>query len=331
MPICIVAAPPTAFDDRHRIELGHIDKFAEHLAQSGVGGVFLCGSTGEGLSLSVAERKEVAEAWSAVAPVHGLRVLVQVGATSQADAIELARHASTLSVEAISALAPCYFRPRSVEQLIDFFEPIAAAGNGLPFYFYDIPQLTHVELPTAKFLRQAKSRIPTLEGVKYTNPNLAQLQECLRLDDHRYQLFYGCDEALLAGYALGAQSAIGSTYNIMAPLANSIIASFDAGDLALARERQAKVIELVNLLDEYGYLAALKSALKLYGIDFGGVRAPLVRLTSKEETELLERLRLLGMPFDYQLAVQSHQPAAAVHPQPVLRGAHWTTKSTSGR
>src|SRR5690606_29017550 len=131
-------------------------------------GVFICGSTGEGMSMTVEERKATAEAWADVAPGHDLEVIVQVGANSQRDAMELASHAANLKVRSISAHAPCYFLPKSVDDLIEFFVPVAKAAKGTPFYYYDIPDMTGVRLPTAEFLRRGQDRIPNLAGVKYT-------------------------------------------------------------------------------------------------------------------------------------------------------------------
>ncbi|MCA9240546.1 MAG: dihydrodipicolinate synthase family protein, partial [Planctomycetales bacterium] len=77
MPITLIAPPPTSFNTQGHIDLRNTDSLAKHLSQSGVAGVFLCGSTGEGMSLTVSERKEIAEAWHDVAPVHGLKTFVQ--------------------------------------------------------------------------------------------------------------------------------------------------------------------------------------------------------------------------------------------------------------
>lgn len=303
MPISLIAPPPTSFDARGHIDLRQVDKLAAHLSRSGVTGVFLCGSTGEGMSLSVIERKEIAEAWIDVAKVRGLRTIVQVGANSQRDAMDLAVHAADLQVDAVSAHAPCYFRPQSVDKLIDFFAPIAAGAGDTPFYYYDIPQLTGVDLPTRQFLERALPRIPSLAGVKYTNANLAQLQECLQLDEGRFEIFFGCDEALLAGYALGATGAIGSTYNYMAPLAIRIIEAFDRGDLDRARQLQALVVKTVNILAEYGYLVAAKAVMEYYGIDCGGVRSPLCELSGSDKSAIISRLKRIGFPFEESVAV----------------------------
>lgn len=264
---------------------------ARLLKAAGVSGVFIGGSTGEYASLTVAERRLLAEEW--IAQANGLDVIVHVGHNSQRDAVELARHAATLPVQAIAALASNYFRPQ-VAELVTFFEPVAAAGNR-PFYFYDIPTMTGVHVPTVEFLRQGGERLPHLTGVKFTNPDLAQFQECLRYEGGRYDILFGTDEALLAGYALGARGAVGSTYNFAPGLYHRLIAAWDEGDLEEARRLQYESVRLVRCLQDFGYLAAAKAVMSFLGVDCGPVRPPLRCLTEPERSLLQQRLIEQGL------------------------------------
>jgi N-acetylneuraminate lyase len=303
VPITLIAPPITPMDSRCNINLQMIEPMAAHLSRSGVAAVFVCGSTGEGMSLTIPERKQLTEAWMAHAPNHGLGVIAQIGTNSQPDAVELAKHAAALGVDAISAHAPCYFKPASIEELIDYFVPIADAASETPFYFYDIPQMTGVRIVTSDFLREAKNRITSLRGVKFTNSDLVQFQKCLHLDEGAFEVWWGCDEALLAGYALGVTGAIGSTYNFMAPLMHDAIAAFDAGEFAEARQIQRKVVDLIDIAAECGFLTATKVMMNLCGLDCGPVRAPLRRVSAKEERALLDRFRAIGFPIELPSAI----------------------------
>jgi N-acetylneuraminate lyase len=290
MPIRLIAAPHTPFDAEGQLHHPAVAQQARLLAANGVAGVFIGGSTGEYASLTVDERRRLAEAWVEAARPVGIDVIVHVGCNAQPDAIELARHAGTLPVKAIASLAPCYFRPQGVEELVDCFAPIAAETS-LPFYFYDIPSMSGVSLPTVDFLRRAASRIPTLRGVKFTNPDLAQFQECRHFDGGRYDILFGCDEHLLAGYALGATGAVGSTYNFAPRLYHQLVAAWDRGDVADARRLQFESVRIVRCLQGYGYMAAAKSLMAHCGVDCGPVRAPLRRLTDAQRLELGKQLR----------------------------------------
>lgn len=291
MPIRLIAAPHTPFRADGELCLEAVGRQARLLKACGVSGVFIGGSTGEYASLTVDERRRLAEEW--VAQANGLDVIVHVGHNSQRDAVELARHAAGLPVQAIAALAPSYFRPQ-VAELLTFFEPVAAAGDR-PFYFYDIPTMTEVHVPTVEFLRAGGERLPRLAGVKFTNPDLAQFQECLHCAGGRYDILFGTDESLLAGYALGARGAVGSTYNFAPGLYQRLIAAWDRGEAAQARQLQHESVRLVRCLQSFGYMAAAKAVMSFLGVDCGPVRPPLRPLSESEQSLLKQRLIEQGL------------------------------------
>jgi N-acetylneuraminate lyase len=174
---------------------------------------------------------------------------------------------------------------------------VAAAAPNTPFYFYDIPVMTGVAFPMADFLEQAPARVPTLAGVKFTNPDLMTFQRLFRADDGRFDVLFGLDEQLLAAVVLGARGAVGSGYNFAAPLYNRILASARANDFAPARAEQYRGVELMVLMQRYGYLAAAKEIVRMRGIDLGPVRLPHVTLTAEEAAHLrrdLDRTGLFG-------------------------------------
>ena len=119
--------------------------------------------------------------------------------------------------------------------------PIAAEAEPLPFYFYDIPGMTGVRLRMSEFLYQARFRIPTLCGLKYSNDDLLELQECVRLDHGAFDVLFGSDECLLAGLCLGIRGAVGSTYNFAAPVYQRLIKAFEKHDLETARAASGQV------------------------------------------------------------------------------------------
>ncbi len=294
MPIKLIAAPHTPFDSHGDLNLDAVAPQAQHLVASGVAGVFISGSTGEGHSLSVDERKQLTEAWTSVKQEAGLMVIVQVGHNCVRDSVALSGHAAEAGADAVSSMAPCYFKPASVDDLVDYLVPIAEACSSLPFFYYDIPSMTGVTHSSLEVLRRG-SRFPNLAGVKFTNPDLMTFQECVQFEDGKYEIWFGCDEALLAGYALGARGAVGSTYNFAAQLYHEMIAALDAGDDETARRLQLKSIEMIRVCQEYGYMAAAKSLMSLVGVDCGGVRLPLRNLTASQLIELRTRISSLGV------------------------------------
>jgi N-acetylneuraminate lyase len=227
-----------------------------------------------------------------------LKLIVHVGSNCLVDARALAAQAQTINAAAISAFAPSYFKPKSLDLLIACCADIAAAAPALPFYFYDIPRMTGVQFPMSDFLAMAPARIPTLTGIKFTNSDLMAYQQCLSAADGRFDIPFGSDEFLLAALALGATSAVGSTYNFAAPIYHRLLAAFAKGDLAAARVEQRRSVRLVELLAGYGYMPAAKAVMSLVGVEVGPARLPHGNLTPGQRKDLRRALDEVGF-FDW--------------------------------
>ena len=168
----LVAATHTPFHADGQLNLSAVEKQADHLHSNGVKIVFIGGTTGESSSLTVEERLALAQQWSSVVRGTEMQVVVHVGSNCLADSRALAAQAQTLKASAIAALSPSYFQPKSLDTLIECCREIASAAPALPFYFYDIPGFTGVQLSMPDFLKTAPGRVPTLAGLKFTNPDL---------------------------------------------------------------------------------------------------------------------------------------------------------------
>lgn len=291
----LIAAAYTPFAESGELLTEVVSQQAEELVGRGVDGVFIAGTTGESLSLTVDERMALAEAWQKAAASHRLKLMVHVGAAAIADAARLAAHAGGLGVDAISAMAPCYFKPQQLEDLAASLARIAEEAPKVPFYFYDIPSWTGVAFRSSDLLEQHAADIPNFAGIKYTSSDIVDFERCVAVADDRYDLFWGCDEALLVGLTLGATGAIGSTFNFLAPKAREVIAAHAAGDLKQARESQLSVVRIVDILARYGFHRASKCLVSKLGADCGPVRLPLLPLTSAEWDELSDSLASLGI------------------------------------
>ncbi len=297
----LVAATHTPFDAKGGLNVAVVEKQAEHLLRSGVNTVFIGGSTGESHSLTVDERLALAERWGAVGNGSSLKIVVHVGANCLADARTLAAQAQQLGAAAIAALAPSYFKPRTLDTLVECCRVVAAAAPATPFYFYDIPSLTGVHFSMPDFLEAAAERIPTLAGIKFTNSDLMAYQRCLRSQDGRFDLPWGVDEYLLAALALGALGAVGSSYNFAAPLYLRLLDAFQKGDLTAARKEQFRSVRLIQLLSEFGYMAAAKAVMDILGVPVGAPRLPNAALAPGRHEALRSGLEQIGF-FDWAAA-----------------------------
>jgi len=289
----LVAATHTPFQYDGQLNLAVVERQAEHLHRHGVKIAFIGGSTGESHSLTVEERLALAQRWSEVVRGSGLRLVVHVGSNCLADARTLAAQAQAMRADAIAALSPCYFKPKSLDALIACCADIAAAASETPFYFYDIPALTGVQFPMPEFLAAA-DRIPTLAGIKFTNPDLMAFQSCLHVQGGRFDIPWGVDEYLLAAVAVGAVGGVGSSFNFAAPIYHRLLAAVERCDLDAARAEQFRSVRLIELLAGFGYLAAAKAVMGFLGIDVGPARLPNGNLTTEQCSHLRDCLDQLG-------------------------------------
>ena len=290
----LIPATHTPFHPDGRLKLEAVDQQAALILEMGLPGVFVAGTTGEFASLNVAERKDLAAKWVEAAK-GSLKVAVHVGHHCQGEARELAAHAKEVGAAAVAVVAPSYFRPTKIEDLVDFCAPIAAEAAPLPFYFYDIPGMSGVRVATSEFLARSRERVPNLVGLKFSNNDLVELQECVQLDGGAFDVLFGSDECLLAGLCLGIRGAVGSTYNFAAPLYQRIVEAFESGDIPTARAEQIKSVRLVRALEKYGFLPASKVVMEMLGVDCGPARSPLRNLSPAERLELWESLKPLDV------------------------------------
>lgn len=293
----LIAATHTPMNSDGSLNLDMISKQAESLVANGVNGTFICGTNGEGLSLTTEERIKIAERWVDEAS-NNLNIIVHVGHNCISDCQKLASHSQEIGADAIAAVGTSFFRPANADDLVDFCSVVASSAPKLPFYYYHIPALSNVNVNMIDFLRKGKQKIPTLAGVKFSYENLFDLAQCLVYDNGRYDILFGKDEILLSAMILGCKGAVGSTYNFAAPLYHIIMTAFQAGEIESATAEQYRAIEMVAILIKHGGISAGKAIMKMIGIDCGPVRPPLRNLTKEQYDQLYDDLSQAGF-FTY--------------------------------
>ena len=294
----LIAAVHTPMQADGALDLDLVPRQAKRLAADGVRGAFVCGSTGEGLSLTLAERLAVAERWKEAAP-DGLDILVHVGHNCLPEARELAEHAEKLvGARAIAAVAPTYFTPSCVDDLVAYCAHIAEAAPNTPFYYYHIPIKTGLSFKAVDVLKAASAQIPTFAGIKFTHEDLMDFRQCIAYQDGKYEMLFGRDEILLAALSLGASGAIGSTYNFAAPLYCRVIEAYESGDMAAAQGEQTRAMEMVAVMRRFGGSVAIKQAMKAVGLDCGPSRLPQRSMPDAEYEAFHGELSRIGF-FDY--------------------------------
>tara|TARA_R110002072_G_scaffold202907_1_gene360871 strand:+ start:6962 stop:7891 length:930 start_codon:yes stop_codon:yes gene_type:complete len=285
----IVAATYAPMHQDGSLNTYKIKDYGDYLMRNNIGGVFMNGSTGDFVSLSSQERKEITLAWSKNKNPN-LYLIDHVGSPSLKIAKELANYASD-KVDAISVLAPFYFKLTSLEKLVQYCKEVAECAPNLPFYYYHIPSLTGANFKMLDFLELASKEIPTLEGIKFTSNNLIDYLHCKNFENGKYEILFGYDELFLSSLPIKANSWVGSTYNHLAPLYIKIKELFEAGKSVEASDLQAKAIKFVEILDSYGgYNGASKGFMKICGIDCGPSRFPHRTLSDHELLKIKKEL-----------------------------------------
>ncbi len=293
----LVAATYTPLHENGELRVEQIPPMVEYLLSTGVSGLYVCGSTGEGMSLTSDERRKVANAYVEAASGR-VPVIIQVGHNSLAEARQLASHAADIGADMVSATCPSYFKVNSIDGLVDSMSEVAAGAPSLPFYYYHIPVLTGSTLDMVEFLRAGVDRIPNLAGLKYTEPRLDEFQRCVEFEEERFDVVWGVDEMLLGALATGAKAAIGSTYNIFTPLYLAMIEAFERHDFDEAQRLQSLSIDMIRTIGQFPFHPAMKQVLKILGFECGQCRLPQEKISEDQLLSLHGQLQAVGL-FDW--------------------------------
>ena len=294
----LIAAPHTPFKEDGTVNLDVIPQQIDVLVKNNVTGAYVCGTTGEGVSCSVEERKKVLKAWRDYVnkEQYNVTLIAHVGALSIADSRELARYAQEIGMDATSIIPPNFFKPGSIDSLIDYINSVISdTAPDLPFYYYHT-SMSGVTFDMEKFLIAAESKIPQLAGIKFNYPDLYMYQRCIRACDGKFDIPGGVDEWFSGALASGCLSAVGSTYNYAAPLYYGLWDAFNAGKQADVEKAMAKVVQIVDVLNIYGGVAAGKAMMMYHGLDVGNPRPPVDAITEAQKEDCVKRLSQILKP-----------------------------------
>jgi N-acetylneuraminate lyase len=278
------------------IHLEMVDRLVAHYKEDGADGLFVNGTTGESVSLSMDERLQLAERWCRVGADASLPVGVNLTHTSLPDCKTLAAHAAKLGAAGVAVMAPYYFKPKGVEELVAFCAEVARAAPDVPFYYYHYPRMTGVSINVADFFAAALDRIPNLAGFKYSGENLIDVGNTLDLstDARPVAALYGFEAMMLGALAICVRDFIGGSFNFNLKTFRRLREAFDRGDMNTARAEQSRGRAIVTPMRRHDFPAATKAVMKLLRIDCGPVRLPMRNLGDADVSELRATLGRLG-------------------------------------
>lgn len=290
----LIAAPFTPMHADGSLNLELIPAYYQMLKKNNVKGAFICGSTGEGVSLTLEEKKQVAVAWAqAVGRDQDFKVITLVGGTCVADCIDLSEHAQSLGLYAVAYTAPFYFKPASVKVIADIGAEIAKHVPGMPVYYYHIPVLTGVNFPMIDLLKQA-GHIENFAGIKFTYEDLDDFKACVEFQDGKYDMLWGRDEMMIDALAVGAKGSVGSTFNYASSIYIKLMNAFEADDMDTARALQKQACDMIDLLGKYGGIATGKAYMKRIGLNCGEFRLPVTNMNAEAMELFVAETAALG-------------------------------------
>ncbi|WP_246608732.1 dihydrodipicolinate synthase family protein [Paenibacillus agaridevorans] len=278
----IYIAMYSAYNEQGEVDAERVKKLARYYVGTGVRGLYVGGSSGEGILQTAVERKLVLEA--VMEEIRGeLKVIVHVGASSTRESMELSRHAELCGADAISAVPAIYYRLSEAaveihwQQLID--------SSNLPFIIYNIPQTTGFQL-SPKLLEKLAAQ-PKVIGVKMSGESTFDLQQYKVAGGEDFLVFNGPDEQFLAGRIMGADGGIGGTYGVMPELFCMLNELYLDNRVTEAQELQYKINAIIKRLLSYPSLyGAVKHILSLRGVETGGPRLPLLPVREENHHSL---------------------------------------------
>ena len=280
----VFVALNAVYDKNDNVDLEAMKQLVRIYREKGIKGVYACGSTGEGFLLSAQERKQIAQAVKEAAG-ENFTVIVHIGCASTKESIELAKHAQSIGVDAVSAVPSVYYRlpAQSVEKhwngIID--------ATDLPFIIYNIPQLTGFNLPYDLFERMAKN--PKVIGIKNSEEHVFGMERFRTIAGEDFIIFNGSDEQFLAGRLMGADSGIGGTYGTMPELFVALDRLINEGRIDEAKKLQFKINDVIfDLLSCASLYGSAKQVISLrFGVDAGQPRSPFLEVECDDRVKAI--------------------------------------------
>ena len=279
------------------ISTERVKALTRHLIAKGVKGVYVGGSSGECIYQHPDERKADLEAVMSEAKGK-ITVIAHVACNNTADSVELAAHAEKCGVDAIASIPPIYFHLPN-DAIAAYWNAMSAAAPNTEFVIYNIPQLAGTALTMP--LLQTMLKNPNVIAVKNSSMPTQDIQlfkdaGIQARGEDGFAVFNGPDEQFVSGRVMGADGGIGGTYAVMPELFIRMNELIEKGDIPTARAIQYKADRIIyKMCEAKGNLyAVMKEILRrMYGLELGGVRAPLANLAPEDEAVVAEAQKMI--------------------------------------
>lgn len=288
----VTVALNTPFDEHGELNLSAAKSLTRHYINKGIKSLYVCGSTGEGFLLDNDERKKLVEAVTEEAGSE-MSIIVHVGCASTKHSSDLAKHAEYANASATSAVPSVYYR-LSEDSVYRHWTEITNAAD-LPFFIYNIPQLTGFNLSMELLNKMLKNE--RVAGIKCSSDPCHDILRFKQAGGEDFIVFNGPDEQFLAGRLMGADAAIGGTYGAMPELYLKLDELIRRGDIKNAQKLQGIITPFIYRLCSFPSMyGACKTIIKMDGVDVGDPRLPFLPVDENDP-------RIIQLYNDIQKAI----------------------------
>lgn len=286
----IVCALLTPYRADGSIATDVLQAHTESLIADGIDGLYVCGSTGDGVMLDADSRVQCVEAVAA-ATSGAVPIIAHVGTNSTDMTLSLAERSVVAGADAVSSILPSV--PLTAAESRGYFLDVVRSSPA-PFIAYNFPARSGVGLPQDLLAELAEE--PNLYGLKNTSGDVFEMSAFARLREGTLRVWNGHDEVIYAGLSVGACGAIGSTFNAFPRIYKDLFTAFRSGDHPEALRLQHQVEDLVRVLVKFGVMPSLRAILTARGVKMGPSRRPQHDLDASDRSQLLSDIADLNLP-----------------------------------
>ncbi len=281
----------TPFTRDGAIDEKALRKLVDFQISNGVEALVPVGTTGEGPTLTDAERRRVFEVVRDQAGGRA-KIFGGTGSNSTAKTIELTKMAREVGLDAALIVGPYYNKPTQ-EGYVQHFRAVAEAVD-IPIIIYNVPGRTGGNIEAATVMRMAEE-IPSIIAIKEASGNMGQIMDIARHRPPRLSLLSGDDAITLAVMALGGDGCISVVANETPREFSEMVRACLKNDWHRARALHEKLLPLMNGNFIESNPIPVKAALAMMGMIEEVYRLPLVPISQKNREKLQTLLRDLQL------------------------------------
>lgn len=281
----IIVAPLTLFNENGDIDFSEQKRYFEFLEAKGVNGLFLCGTTSEGLLLTFDERKDLLQlAKDVVGNRNTMNLIAHCSSLRLDETEKLIKVAHNIGINEISILPPIYYKC-SESEIESYFSGIFSSFQDLQFYIYNIPQLA-LNKVTPKIIRNLLNKHSNLVGIKDSSGDFSAIVELVKIKNEKpdFKVVVGFDRAFLPALVAGVDGTVSGPAGVFPEPFVNTYQYFKANDIKNAKKSFELLLKASESIGEGYNMSMLKKALAYRGFGNGLMRKPLLEFVDSEKT-----------------------------------------------